>query len=467
LDQILNYDEALDYLYSLINYEVQRPERYTPDVINLQRPRELLAALGNPHERYPAIHVTGTKGKGSVSAMCVSALRAAKLKVGFYSSPHLQDFRERFRLNESLIEPEALAALTERVKPLAERIPGLTWFEVVTAIAFAYFAEQNVDVAVIEVGLGGRLDATNLIPKPLAAVITSLSYDHMYLLGNTLREIAFEKAGIIKPGCPVVSAPQHSEAQAVIEQTASERNAPLTLVGRDWQVFPGTADVHGQEFNAGRIGEDLRSYWTPLIGDHQAINAAVALATLEHVRAAGLPVDESAIDTGLSEVNWPGRFEIVERAPWLILDVAHNGESAERLGKALTKLFPGRKWTFVFSVFTDKDVDGIFRALLPIAERLIIMKAMNPRAFDTDVLADKARAAGFIGPIEPIPSAADALTRAREVAGTDGLIAVTGGLSIVGEMRAILGLSPTRAAYLDDPVVQAHQSQRARQSAQH
>lgn len=450
----MNYDEALDYLYSLINYEVKRPDRYTPDVISLQRPRELLAALGNPHDRYPTIHVTGTKGKGSVSAMCFSALRAAQLKVGLYSSPHLQDFRERFRLNDSLIEPKALIALVERVKPLVERIPGLTWFEVVTAIAFTYFAEQQVDVAVIEVGLGGRLDATNLIRQPLVAVITSLSYDHMYLLGNTLSEIAFEKAGIIKPGCPVVSAPQHAEAQVVIEQTAAERNAPLTLVGKDWPVIPGLPDVHGQAFKAGRRGEIAREYWTPLIGTHQAINATVALATLAHVRAAGLPIDETAMRAGLSEVNWPGRLEIVERGPWLILDVAHNAESAEWLAETLKTLFPDRKWTFIFGAFTDKDVDGMFRTLLPIAERLIVMKAMNPRAFDTDILSDKARAAGFTGPIEPIPSAADALARAREVTSTDGLIAVTGSLSIVGEMRAILGLSPTRAAYLDDPTVQ-------------
>jgi len=450
----LNYDEALDYLYSLINYEIQRPARYAPDVISLQRPRELLAALGNPHERYPAIHVTGTKGKGSVSAMCFSAMRAAKLKVGLYSSPHLQDFRERIRVNESLIEPAALTALVESVKPLVERIPGLTWFEVVTAIAFAYFAEQQVDVAVIEVGLGGRLDATNLIRQPLAAVITSLSYDHMALLGNTLGEIAFEKAGIIKPGRPVVSAPQHAEAQAVIERTAAERHAPLTLIGRDWQVVAGLTDVHGQEFRAGRAGETLRQYWTPLIGAHQAINATVALAALDHARSAGLPVDDTAIRAGLSEVNWPGRFEIVERAPWLILDVAHNAESAEWLAQTLTTLFPARKWTLIFGAFTDKDVDGMFRTLLPITERLIVMKAMNPRAFDTDMLADKARAAGFAGPVEPIPSAADALARAREVAGTDGLIAVTGSLSMVGEMRAVLGLLPTHAAYLDDPVVQ-------------
>src|SRR5262245_55517458 len=219
----LPYDEALDYLYGLINYEVQRPDRYTPDVISLERPRALMAALGDPQEKYPVIHVTGTKGKGSVSAMCFSALQAAGLRVGLYSSPHLQDFRERFRISGEIIAPEALAALVERIRAAVEKIPGLTWFEVVTSIAFLYFAEAKVDVAVIEVGLGGRLDATNIVKAPLVSTITSLSFDHMQLLGHTLGEIAFEKAGIIKSGIPVVSAPQPDEAMSVLERIAAER----------------------------------------------------------------------------------------------------------------------------------------------------------------------------------------------------------------------------------------------------
>ena len=453
----MTYDDALDYLYSLINYELQRPARYTPDVVSLERPRALLAALGDPQKRYPVIHVTGTKGKGSVSALCFSALHAAGHKVALYSSPHLQDFRERYRIGDSLIAPSDLAALVERIKPLVKQIPGLTWFEVVTAIAFAYFADQGVDLAVMEVGLGGRLDATNVVEQPVAAVITSLSYDHMHLLGNTLGEIAFEKAGIIKSNRPVINAPQHAEAQAVIERIAAERGAPLVQIGRDWQFKAGVSDVSGQTFVAGPANGALKTYWTPLIGAHQAINATAALAALEQTRAAGISISDEAIQQGFGAVNWPGRFEIVERAPWLILDVAHNGESAERLANTLAALFPGEKWTLVFGAFTDKDVDGMFRALLPLTERLIVMHALNPRAFDTDTLTEKAQAVGFSGVIEAIPSAADALAKAREVSGSQGRIIVTGSFSIVGELRAILDLSPTHATYLDNATVQTLQ----------
>src|SRR5262245_53162333 len=281
----LNYDEALDYLYSLINYEVKRPDRYNPDVVSLDRPRALMEAFGNPQETYPIIHVTGTKGKGSVSAMCASVLHAAGLRVGLYSSPHLQDFRERFRINGELIDPEVLASLVERIRPVVDRTPNLTWFEVTTAIAFLYFAEAGVDIAVLEVGLGGRLDATNIIKSPLVSVITSLSFDHMALLGNTLASIAGEKAGIIKPGIPVVSAPQEPEAFEVLERIASERGAPLTLVGRDYTFKVDTADEYGQWFSVARRGKPTRRYWTPLLGEHQALNATVALAALDQVRA--------------------------------------------------------------------------------------------------------------------------------------------------------------------------------------
>ena len=453
----MTYDDALNYLYGLINYELQRPARYTPDVVSLERPRALLAALGNPQKRYPILHVTGTKGKGSVSALCFSALHAAGLKVGLYSSPHLQDFRERFRIGDRLIAPEALAALVEQIKPLVEQIPGLTWFEVITAIAFTHFANEGIDVAVLEVGLGGRLDATNVIEQPIAAVITSLSYDHMHLLGNTLGEITFEKAGIIKPSRPVISAPQPPEAREVIERTAAEQGAPLIQIGRDWQFKAGESSVSGQRFEAGPTGQPLQPYWTPLIGVHQAINATVALAALEQVRAAGLSISDKAIHAGFGAVNWPGRFEIIDRDPWLILDVAHNGDSAERLASTLTALFPDQKWTLVFGAFTDKDVDGMFRALLPLAERLIVMRSLNPRAFDPDVLRQKAVMLGFGGDIELIPSAADALARARQLAGPHGRVIVTGSLSIVGELRAILDLSPTHAAYLDNAAVQSLQ----------
>jgi dihydrofolate synthase/folylpolyglutamate synthase len=431
----LSYDEALDYLYGLINYEVQRPDRYAPEVVSLDRPRALLNALGNPQETYPTIHLTGTKGKGSVSAMCASVLQAAGLRVGLYSSPHLQDFRERFRVNGDMIDPATLAALIERVRPIVERIPELTWFEVVTAITFLYFAEAKVDIAVIEVGLGGRLDATNVIRAPLVSAITSLSYDHMYLLGYTLGEIAFEKAGIIKPGVPVVSAPQSAEPLAVLERIAAERHAPLTLVGRDFEFEVGKGDEYGQAFRANWRGEPIRSYWTPLLGEHQVINASVALAVLHHVQAVGLQIGEKALHTGLRVVNWPGRLEVVRRAPWIVLDVAHNGDSAERLRNTLTSVFlanrPNSKLILIFGAFKDKDVMAMFKTILPITSHLIVMAAINPRAFSTEQLAGIARDSGYTGPLELIPVAQDALARAESLIGPEDVICVTGSLSVV------------------------------------
>jgi dihydrofolate synthase/folylpolyglutamate synthase len=452
------YDDALDYLYSLINYEIQRPERYAPDVVSLDRPRALLAALGDPQEAYPVVHLTGTKGKGSVSAFCASALQAAGLRVGLYTSPHLQDFRERFRVNNALIEPEALADLVDQVRPAVAAIPGLTWFEVVTAIAFLYFARARVDVAVVEVGLGGRLDATNVVRAPLVSTITSLSYDHMALLGNTLAEIAYEKSGIIKPGVPVVSAPQAPEAMEVVERIAAERNAPLTVVGRDVTFEAGAADEYGQFFSVGAPGKESQTYWTPLLGVHQALNAAVAIATLGRVREAGLPVDDRSVHAGLRLVNWPGRLEVVRRAPWLVLDVAHNGASAERLREALTDIFlsrrPGARVVLVFGAFKDKDVPAMFQALLPITDQLVLMQAMSPRAFGVGELAELARQSGYQGAIEALPAARDALGFAETCARPDDLICVTGSLSVVGEMRSVLGLPPARAMYLDEVAVQ-------------
>jgi len=457
----MNYPEALDYLYSLINYEIQRPDRYAPEVVSLDRPRALLAALGNPQRRYPIIHLTGTKGKGSVSAMCAAALEAAGLRVGLYSSPHLQDFRERFRIGNDLIAPDLIAALVERIRPIVAEIPGLTWFEVVTALAFTAFAEMRVDAAVIEVGLGGRLDATNIIENPVVSVITSLSYDHMHLLGHTIGEIAFEKAGIIKPGVPVVSAPQPPEGEAVIARIAAERGSPLTLVGREWTYATGAGDEFGQRFTAGPANGEQRPYWTPLIGAHQAINGAVATAALS-IAAERLPFapdPKAAIAAGLSHVNWPGRLEVVRRAPHLILDAAHNAASAQFLAESLAKIFlanrPDSRLTLIFGAFTDKDVRGMFAALLPHTHRLILMQPISPRAFSTDQLAALARESGFGGEILSRPAAADALREAESDMETGDVVCATGSLSVVGEMRSVLGLTPGRAAYLDSVSVRA------------
>ncbi len=448
------YQEALEYLYSFTNYEVRREVRYAPEVMNLDRPNELLAAMGNPHRAYPVIHITGTKGKGSVGAYCQAALQAAGLRAGLYSSPHLQEFRERFRLNDDMISEAELAELLAELKPVADRIPGLTWFELTTALGFLYFERRKVDALVLEVGLGGRLDATNVV-TPLVSVITSLSYDHMHLLGNTLAEIAREKAGIIKPGVPVVSAPQAAEAATVLEAVAAERGSPLIVVGRDWEVVPGQSTRQGQRFLAGPAGH-LQEYWTPLAGHHQAINGAVALAALTVVREHGLPLPPELVSGGRLAANWPGRFEIVGEAPVIILDAAHNAASAECLRDTVLEVFPERSArALVFGASADKDVAGMFRALLPSMDHLVLTHADHPRALDVDSLAAEARMAGFSGQIILVPTVAQALEQARRLAGPAGAVVLTGSLFVVGEARNALGLAVGRAAYLDAAIFPA------------
>ncbi len=449
-----SYQEALDYLHSFINYEVRREVRYAPEVMNLDRPIALLAGLGAPHRQYPIIHIAGTKGKGSVGAFCQAALRAAGLRVGLYSSPHLQEFRERFRIDDAMIDPETLTDLLAEIKPIADGIAGLTWFELTTALGFLYFARQNVDALVCEVGLGGRLDATNVV-HPLVSVITSLSYDHTYLLGNTLAEIARENAGIIKPGVSVVSAPQPPEAIAVLEHVAAERGAPLIAVGRDWVYENGETTRCGQSFRAGPAGGPLCDYWTPLIGEHQVINATVALAALDVTRQQGLHLPTDAVAAGLRTVNWPGRFEIVRQQPWIVLDAAHNGESARWLSQALETLFAdvGRR-VMIFGAMADKDVRSMFTILLPHFDHLIFTQAAHPRARAVSELAALADEVGYSGTVEELPTMADAIARAQQEIDAESLILITGSVALVGEARDVFGLTPGRAVYCDAAVAQ-------------
>jgi dihydrofolate synthase/folylpolyglutamate synthase len=434
-----SYSEALDYLYGFINWEIERHVRYVPEVMTLERPRRVLDVLGNPQDSYPTVHITGTKGKGSVGALCASAFQAAGLRTGLYSSPHLQDFRERFRINMQLISPDEFTAAINDIRPVIDRVPDITWFEVTTALAFHYFARQKVDVAVIEVGLGGRLDATNVV-HPIVSVITSLSYDHTYLLGDSLASIAREKGGIIKSGVPVVSAPQPPEALDILEEIAREQHAPLTLVGRDWLYSPGPSLMKSQSFTAGPAGHLPESHTTLLTGEHQALNATVALATLDHARQAGVPVDGDAIRVGFQRVDWPGRLEVVQHTPLLVLDAAHNAASARRLCTALEELFPQRPLALIFGASADKDVAGMFDALLPLADYLIASQAVHPRALAPGEIAAAARAQGYVKPIEQIPAAQAALARASELVGPGGLVCTTGSLFIVGEMRTVCDL---------------------------
>lgn len=450
-----SYDDALDYLYGFINWEVERHMRYTPEVMTLDRPRALLKALGSPQDRYPIIHITGTKGKGSVGAMCAAALQASGLRAALYSSPHLQDFRERFRVDNALITPDEFVAMINRMRPIMDTMPDdITWFEVTTALAFLYFAEREVDVAVIEVGLGGRLDATNVV-TPIVSVITSLSYDHTHLLGDSLASIAREKAGIIKPGVPVVSAPQPEEALQVLAEVAAARRAPLTLIGRDWQYTPGETTRAGQVFTAAPVGAPPQLYWTGLTGEHQALNATVALAALDRAVQAGVGVTEQGIREGLRRVDWPGRVELVAQNPAVVLDAAHNGASARWLNTTLDALFPQRPRVLIFGVSADKDIRGMFEALLPGVDHLIAAQAVHPRALAAEEIEAVARAVGFTGSIDQIPHVGEALAQAQRLAGSDGLVVTTGSLFIVGEVRTIFGLPPGHAARISPVMTDA------------
>jgi dihydrofolate synthase/folylpolyglutamate synthase len=432
----MNYPETIAYLYSLTDYEKIRIERYTPETHDLSRVERLLTAMGDPHTRFAAVHIAGTKGKGSAAAMCESCLRAAGCRTGFYTSPHLHTFRERIQVGGCKIAREDVIALVEEARPLIEDTPEVTYFEAITAIGFLYFARSDVDVAVVEVGLGGRLDATNVL-TPEVCVITSLSLEHMYLLGDTLAEIAYEKAGIIKPGIPAVSAPQRAEAIKVLEAVSRQRDAPLTEVGRDWDYEPGPADLDGQVFSARRItggGSKLDGeYWIPLLGRHQLENAASAIAALDILSQRGFRISPEAAREGLRSVQWPGRLEILSRDPLVVADGAHNPYSAQVLRQALEDWFPGQRWVLIFGASADKDVAGMLRVLLPICDYVIVTRSDHPRAAAPVELADVVASVG--GGAEVSVNVRKSLRRGLAMMDPGGGLLVTGSLHLVADAR--------------------------------
>lgn len=438
----IDYQRTLDYLYSFVDYSLTKADRLAQENFDLSRMVELMHRLGNPHLAYPLIHVAGTKGKGSVTAMCSSILRAGGYRIGMYTSPHLEDYAERIQVNGHPIPHSALVELVERIKPQIECIPQMTTFEVTTALAFLYFKEMGVDAAVIEVGLGGRLDATNIV-LPVVSVITSISYDHTQVLGNTLTAIATEKCGIIKPSLPVVSAPQDPEAMTVIENVARERNAPLTVVGRDILARPIQRGIHHQvaEFRLPPesdipVNEDAfrrLEVVLPLLGDHQVENAAVAYLAIDRFRKNALPISDDQIQDGFSKTYWPGRFEVLNQNPPLVLDCAHNPESCHQLKLTLQTMFPDHKVLLIFGASEDKDIDGMFKELLPIVEQAIFTKSFHPRAISPYLLEQKGK--GTNTPTQVIENVADAVQQALAMVSEQQLILVTGSIFVVAEAR--------------------------------
>jgi dihydrofolate synthase/folylpolyglutamate synthase len=429
------YNLALDYLYSFVDYSLKKSSELAKADFNLDRMRALMTLLGNPEQKYPILHVAGTKGKGSTSALMASALTASGYKTGLYISPHLQDFVERIQIDSQPVSHAQLVALVEQVKPYVAAVPKLTTFEITTALGFLYFAQQNVEAAVIEVGLGGRLDATNVV-TPQVSVITSLSYDHMAVLGNTLTLIAGEKAGIIKPGVPVVSSPQKEEARVVLERIAQERHAPLTLVGREVMFRPGEQSLDGQTLSIIRDKEAENSQESvilrvPLLGQHQLVNAATAFAAL---KASGLDVSEAAIRKGFAEVSWPCRFEIVRREPPVILDSAHNQDSFEKLAQTLEDYFPGRPVLLIFGSSEDKNMDGMLDALKGRLKLVLATKAAHPRAIEPEKIVETATRLGVR--VEVVTPVEAALARALELAvGSREIILSAGSMFVTAEVK--------------------------------
>lgn len=433
MDTEIAYNLALDYLYSFIDYSLKKATDWSQAQFKLERMEALLARLGNPHRKYPILHVAGTKGKGSTSALMASALTAAGYRTGLYTSPHLQDYAERIQLNGVPIPHGRLPELVETVKPHVAQIPELTTFEITTALAFLYFAEEGADAAVIEVGLGGRLDATNVV-MPCVSVITSISYDHTFVLGDTLALIAAEKGGIIKPGVPVVSSPQKEEPLAVLEQLARERGCPFTLVGRDVLFTPGEHSLDGQSFSLldRRSAEQkpviLR---IPLLGAHQIENAATAFAALQ---ASGLPISEEAIRAGFAAVNWPCRFEIARREPPLIFDSAHNQDSFLRLRQTLDDYFPNRPAILLMGASRDKHFAAMLAEIAPRLRYVIATRSTHPRALEPEVIVETATRLGVRA--EAVMPVSAALDRALQLSDESGdLILVAGSMFSTAEVK--------------------------------
>jgi dihydrofolate synthase / folylpolyglutamate synthase len=407
----MSYSEAIQFLYGLRLFGAK---------FGLENTFKLAALAGNPQDRLRFIHVAGTNGKGSTCAMLEGIYRAAGLRVGLFTSPHLVSFRERIQVNRQLIPENEVVRLVGELQPWLKQFPAghhPTFFEVVTVMALKSFAEQKCDLVIWETGLGGRLDATNIV-TPLASIITNIALDHQPWLGDTIEKIAAEKAGIIKPGVSVITAAEEPEALAVIERTAREKSAPLEVIA------------------AKRLASTLAP---PLLGEHQRLNAALAMATVKLLQGE-IPLSDVAIRNGLTTVDWPGRLQLVTRPSGqkFLLDGAHNVAGAQVLGRALEKHFSGAKRTLILGVLQDKDWRHICETLAPLAARIFTVPVASERTADQQDLAMACRPTNPSAEVMACNSVAGALERAVG----DDFVVVAGSLYLVGEALELLGLSP-------------------------
>jgi dihydrofolate synthase/folylpolyglutamate synthase len=456
----MSYDSAVAQLYEL-GHELARTPSHKFDLAHM---RVLLEALGSPERKLRAVLIAGTNGKGSTAATLASILRAAGHRTGLYSSPHLVRINERIRINGEPIADADFTRVHDEVEGVAARLVEqgkLPWhpsfFEVLTAMAFVHFAGScdtgqrsvphipiAVDVAVLEVGMGGRLDATNVV-EPLVSVITDISLDHQKFLGNTVREIAGEKAGIIRAGGTVVTLSQHPEANDVIGNTILERDArAVSAVPYVPPVSPGAeasfrCPVSGFQYPVTVLGHEIMVQ-SPLIGRHQFRNVALAIATAVELNVAGVHVTAGDIERGIRETRWAGRFQVERRGDVdFVLDVAHNPAGAWALRAALSQRFEGRPLVFVFGAMRDKAIGEMAEILFPTAERVIATRAENPRSATAEEICDAAARTGT--EIEIVPAVRDAIEAARRHAPGGAVVVITGSIYVVGEAMQALGIA--------------------------
>lgn len=427
------YAQTLQAIFEYVDFSRTRQTPYNADTYNLLRMYELCRRLGDPQVDAATLHIAGSKGKGSTSAMIAAILQAAGLRTGLYTSPHLHTFRERIRLDGVLISQEEVVRLWRQMYPTVRSLPGTTTFEIITALAFIYFSQQQVDCTVLEVGLGGRLDATNVV-TPCVCAITPLSLEHTNLLGPTLRHIAHEKAGILKPGVPAIIAPQQAEAMAVIRQRAKQVAAPLQRLGREWRWRVRQTTTAGVYFDVIGPGVRYDDLYLPLVGAHQAVNGTLAVALAHAMQIQGYDIPPAAVRAGLRQTRWPGRLECLNTSPLIITDSAHNRHSAETLHAAL-QLFPHRRRFLLFGASADKDIHGMMEALGPEAAGIIITRSFHPRAAAPEELAAIVRHILPDRPIYTAPDTPSALQKALSLAAADDLILVTGSVFVVADAR--------------------------------
>jgi dihydrofolate synthase/folylpolyglutamate synthase len=461
----MNYEQALDYIFSYTDYE-KVPMPHALGSYDLRRVEELLSRLGNPHLKARSVHIAGTNGKGSTAAMIASALTYAGYDTGLYTSPHLSTIRERFRVNGRLITEAEFTDIVAKLKPEVEIVNQeatygeLTTFELLTALAFAYFSLKAVDFQVLEVGLGGKFDATNVI-QPKVCVITAISLDHTQVLGSSLAKIAAEKAGIIKPGSTVICSPQTEEVALVIEEVCRERDAKLIMVGRDvtWHSLgtsgnqqsleiSGIKSKHGTRSESSMRSErgdrsksDMRSKHEtrsthkisiPLLGRCQLENAATAVAALEVLALKGFKISHDSITGGLAQVSWPGRLQVLSHSPLLVVDGAHNPDAARKLKQSLAEYFNFKRAILIMGASGDKDTAGVVSELMPLFDEVIVTQSKHPRAMAVDQL--QAVFKGYRVATQMTATVPEALSLALSRGEAQDLICVTGSLFVVAEV---------------------------------